>query len=744
MVLLDVGGPYLPRVVYWGADIGDLSDEEIAALPLAAEQVRGPRPGDGGVPITLSPTRAQGWRGWPGLSGHRGGFASQPLFSLEACATEERDGGDAVLYRATDSLAQLVLDGELELTVDGVIRARQTLTSTGSASTGPASTGSASTGSASTGSASTGSASTGPASTGSAAQAPFEVEDFITLLPVPEDTVELLDFCGRWANEAQPQRHEIGQGVWLREQRRGRTGPDTPLVLFAGRPGFGFRHGEVWGVHLGWSGDQRYLLQRLNTGTTVIGAGEIFAPGEVILGPAEHVTTSWAYAVYSGQGIDGASARLHSMLRRRRRHPVKARPVLLNTWEAVGFDQSFERLARLADVAAEVGVERFVIDDGWFGSRRDDTSGLGDWYVARDIWPDGLHPIVDHVRALGMDFGLWFEPEMVNPSSELARAHPEWILGTAGRMPPTWRNQQVLDVAHPDAFAYLLGTISALVTEYGIDFIKWDHNRDLVDPVHRSGPRAGRPAVRDQTLATYRLMDELRARHPDLEIESCSSGGSRVDLGVLERTDRIWASDCIDPIERVRIVSGLSTLVPLELIGAHVASPRSHTTGRQHDLGLRLIVALFGHQGFEWDITTTTAEERKGLAEWVSMAKSLRPLVHHGEVVRVERPSDPGTALFGVVARDKSEGLFMLVRSQASPNSESSPLRFDGLDPGTRYLVKRVVMPGEPGALPGDSRSRPSLDEATLPGSLLMGAGARAPYLALEGAALFHLARVPE
>jgi alpha-galactosidase len=200
-------------------------------------------------------------------------------------------------------------------------------------------------------------------------------------------------------------------------------------VLFAGSKSFGFREGEVWGVHLGWSGGQRYLLQRLNTGTTIIGTGEILAPGEVILGPGEQVTTAWAYAVYSGSGIDGASARLHSMLRRRAHHPVKPRPVLLNTWEAVRFDQSFERLAHLADVAAEVGVERFVIDDGWFGSRRDPSSGLGDWYVAEDVWPGGLHPIVDHVRALGMDFGLWFEPEMVNLSSDLARAHPEMNVG---------------------------------------------------------------------------------------------------------------------------------------------------------------------------------------------------------------------------------------------------------------------------------------------------------------------------
>ena len=490
MVVLDVSGPHLPRVLHWGQDLGALSGAEVDALPPAAEQMHGPRPADRGVPFTLSPTRANGWSGWPGLTGSRDGHASQPLFVLESVTTDERDGGDHLSYRGVDARAELVLEGRLELTPDGVVRHRQVLTSTASAGA-----------------------------------APYTVQDLLTLLPVPEDTVEVADFAGRWCDEAQLQRHDLNQGIWLREQRRGRTGPDTPLVLFAGRKGFGPRTGEVWGIHLGWSGDQRYLVQRLNSGATLLGAGEILAAGEVSLGPGESMTTPWVYAVYSADGVDGASARLHSMLRRRPGHPARPRPIVLNTWEAVTFDMSFERLANLAEVAAEIGVERFVIDDGWFGARRDDTAGLGDWVVAKDVWPHGLGPIVDHVRSLGMDFGLWFEPEMVNPDSDVARAHPGWVLGTEGRTPPSWRNQQVLDVAHPDAFAYLLEKMDGLVGEYGIDFIKWDHNRDLADPVHRAGPRRGLPAVRDQTLAAYRLMDELRRRHPALEIESCSSGG---------------------------------------------------------------------------------------------------------------------------------------------------------------------------------------------------------------------------
>lgn len=707
MVVVEAGGPWLPVVVYWGRDLGDLTQEEMAALPVAVQLDKGQHQRDPAAVLSLSPARAQGWAGWPGLSGHRAGLASQPLFNLEGATVSEGEDGSAVLsYRGSDGSAALALEGELHLTPEGVLKHRQSLTSTAPPDVPP-----------------------------------YEVEDLPTLLPVAEYVTEVLDFAGRWGNEAQPQKRELGQGTWLHEQRRGRTGADTPLVLCAGTAGFGTRHGEVWGIHLGWSGDQRYFAQRLNTGATLVGVAELLAPGEVVLGPGEKVTTPWAYAVYSDAGLDSVSARFHALVRRSPAYPKKPRPVVLNIWEAVTFHQSFERIAALADIAAEIGVERFVIDDGWFGSRRDDTTGLGDWYVSKDVWPDGLGPIADHVRSLGMDFGLWFEPEMVNLDSDLARAHPDWVLGTPGRMPPPQRHQQLLDVSVPEAFDYLLERISSLVEEYEIGFIKWDHNRDIADPVHRSGPRAGRPAIRDLTLATYRLIDTLHRRFPALEIESCSSGGARVDLGILSRTQRIWASDCIDPIERTRIVPGLATLVPLEMIGSHVASPRSHTTGRRHDLPLRLIVALFGHQGIEWDISTTSEEERKALADWVAMAKRFRPLLHGGQLVRAERPRDPGTALFGVVAEDRSEGLFALVRSATSSYWGNTSLRLAGLDPSARYRVQRVAVPGEAVARDGFGADAPgrSHPEVTMSGEALMEAGAHVPFLQPDQASLWRV-----
>nr|WP_326584584.1 alpha-galactosidase [Streptomyces sp. NBC_00481] len=288
-------------------------------------------------------------------------------------------------------------------------------------------------------------------------------------------------------------------------------------------------------------------------------------------------TGPWLYASHSDQGLDGLSARFHDHLRARPGHPHRSRPVVLNTWEAVYFDHDLDRLTHLADLGAEVGVERFVLDDGWFRHRRDDRSGLGDWYVDETVWPSGLRPLIDHVRAPGMEFGLWVEPEMVNPDSDLARAHPEWILATGGRTPADRRSQQVLDLTHPEAYAYILERLDDLLTEYDIAYLKWDHNRELVDAGHSP---SGEPAVHRQTLAVYALLDELRARHPGLEIESCSSGGGRVDLAILERTDRVWASDCNDALERQSINRWTGLLLPPELVGSHIGAARSHTTGR--------------------------------------------------------------------------------------------------------------------------------------------------------------------
>jgi alpha-galactosidase len=556
------------------------------------------------------------------------------------------------------------------------------------------------------------------------------------MLPVPARATELLDLAGRWARERSPQRTAFTHGTRLRENRRGRTGYDSAYVLAAGVDGFGNRHGEVWGLHTAWSGNHRSLAERSHYQAGLLGGGELLLPGEVRLAHGETYRSPWLYGSW-GDGLDDLSGRFHRWLRARPQHPRSPRPVTLNTWEAVYFDHDLGRLVELADAAAAIGAERYVLDDGWFGSRRDDTRGLGDWYVSDDVWPDGLHPLVDHVTGLGLQFGLWVEPEMVNLDSDLARAHPDWILRTPSRLPRDARHQQVLDLAVPQAFEFVLERLDALLTEYAIGYLKWDHNRDLQDAGH--GP-LGAPGVHEQTLALYRLLDELRLRHPGVEIESCSSGGGRVDLEILQRTDRVWGSDCIDAFERQRIQRWTNLLIPLELIGAHVGSGTAHSTGRQHALPYRAGTALFGHLGIEWDLREADDAQRAELASWVAAYKDLRGLLHTGAAVHAD-PVDPALTVHGVVAQDRSDAVFAVVASDTSQALPAGRVQLPGLDPDAVYVVR----PQAPGdvvrGLHGGVPAWWGPDGVRLTGRVLAEVGVAAPTLFPEHLVLVRATR---
>ncbi|HUH06508.1 MAG TPA: alpha-galactosidase [Egibacteraceae bacterium] len=685
-LLIDARGPGVPAVVHWGGDLGGNIDADAivsAGLPPRARGALAVH-----TPVSLLPERARGYRGRPGLTGHRDGADWSASFRLDRVAAT---GPDSVEIAAEDPGAGLQLRCELRFEASGVLTLRHVLRNAGTAS--------------------------------------YTLMELSCVLPVPRQAVELLDFTGRWSRERHPQRSAFDFGSRVRENRRGRTGHDAAFVLAAGTTGFGFRSGEVWAAHLGWSGDSTMFAERAPDGRAVVGGAELLGPGEVVLGPGEEYTTPWLYAAHSRRGLDGISSAFHSWLRARPQHPSRPRPVTLNTWEAVYFDHDLERLTRLADTAAQIGVERFVLDDGWFRHRRDDTAGLGDWYVDEGVWPKGLHPLIDHVVARGMEFGLWFEPEMINPDSDLYRAHPDWLLQTGGRMPPAWRNQQVLDLANPDAYAYLLERIDALLSEYDIAYIKWDHNRDLMEAGHE-----GQPAVHRQTLAVYRLLDELRSRHPRVEIESCSSGGARVDLGILQRTDRVWASDTNDALERQSIQRWTGLLLPPELIGAHIGPPTSHTTGRTHTLSFRAATALFCHFGMEWDIASAAQEDLDGLQSIIGFYKQLRGLLHHGEVVRGDHP-DPAAWVHGVVAADRSQALFAYVQLATSVTEVPGPAALPGLDDDRRYRVQAVHPAGEPS---GHSMAPPWMADGgiVLTGRELEAVGLQMPVLDPENVLL--------
>jgi alpha-galactosidase len=684
------GGP-LPVVLHWGPDLGRDAGQGLAeALVPATAHAAVDRP----VRRRLLPMPADGWRLRPGLSGARpDGRGWSPRFLVRSI--EAADDGTCAVVEAADDEAGLGLVSRLRLHPSGVLETGHTLRNLG--------------------------------------EAPYLVAWLAAALPLPARAAEVLDLTGRWCRERIPQRHRLPHGAWVREGRHGRTGHDATLVLAVGTAGFGFRHGEVWGVHLGWSGDSVHWAERNPDGHAGVGAAELLGPAELALAPGEQYATPPVYATYSAGGLDGLSAAYHRFVRDRPTHPRTPRPVVLNTWEAVYFDHRLDRLTELAEVAARLGVERFVLDDGWFGNRRNDRAGLGDWYVAADVWPDGLNPLIGRVRELGMEFGLWVEPEMVNPDSDLFRAHPDWVLSGPGRLPEPWRHQQVLDLANPDCYAFIRDRLDTLLGGHDIAFLKWDHNRDLVEAGH-----AGRPGVHAQTLAAYRLLDELRDRHPGVEIESCASGGGRVDLGILARTDRVWASDTNDALERQHIQRWTGLLLPPELVGSHVGPPRSHTTGRTHGLAFRVATALFGHFGIEWDIASASAAEQEALAEAIACYKRLRPLLHGGRVVRADHP-DPAAYLHGVVATDGAEALFAYVQLSASADETPGLARLPGLDPGRSYRVEPLAAAGQPETKQAAAPPWYQAGGATLGGRALGEVGLPLPVLRPEQALLLHL-----
>jgi alpha-galactosidase len=522
-------------------------------------------------------------------------------------------------------------------------------------------------------------------------------------VPVPAHATELLTFDGRWTREFHHVRRDWATGTWLSESRAGRTSHEHQPLLFAGTPGFGEWHGEVWGMHVAWSGNHTMLAEALPDGRRYLQGGELLHPGEVSLEPGGSYASPIVLCTYAVNGLTPASWGYHRHARHLPARPRSPRPVLLTTWEAVYFDHDTDRLKELASVAAAVGIERFVLDDGWFGSRRDDHRGLGDWWVSPEVYPNGLAPLIEHVRSLGMEFGIWVEPEMVNPDSDLYRAHPEWALVTDGYDPVLARHQLVLNLAHPDAFAHVLGQLDALLRDHDVAYVKWDMNRNHVQG---SGVR-GTAGTHEQTLAFYRLLDALRERHPSVEFESCASGGARIDFEVLRRAERVWTSDCNDALERQTIQWGASMLITPELMGAHIGPTRSHTTGRMHSLAFRAVTALLGHLGVEWNVLALDDTERAHLAEVIVLHKRFRDLAHSGDVVRfdpvangqvahgqVANGQQPASHVYGVYARDRSEAVVVHAQLTTGISLLPPPVRLPGLDPDARYRVEHVPMPG--------------------------------------------------
>ncbi len=537
---------------------------------------------DDDVPFSTAPPAGLGWFGPPAVELSSGGIALTPVFTvkdLAATATE-------LTLQLEDVLLRVRLEQRICVDPGGAFVFDAVLTNDG--------------------------------------DTPVMVDWLAsTLLPLPGSIGQLISWRGRHNAELVECVEALPEQRWVRAARRGIPGHGGPPCVIAADTAS--RHtGLAIGLQLAWSGDTRLAVERNDEGFWTLAAGAALLPGEIVLAPGDRYAAPTALVAVSSSGRNGVSAQQHQAVRGRMTWPgglMRPRPVHLNSWEACYFDHDSGRMTALVEAAAAIGIERFVLDDGWFRGRRNDRAGLGDWTPDPEKYPAGLKPLADHVNALGMEFGLWVEPEMVNPDSDLCRAHPDWALALPGRQHPTGRHQLLLDLRRADVRDHVFTALDTLLRDLPIAYLKWDHNRDLA-------PAGGSAQVQ----GTYDVLARLRAAHPAVEIESCAGGGGRCDAGIAAFTHRFWASDNIDAVSRATMQRGFLAFLPPEMLGAHVGATPAHATGRRQSLGFRAAVALPGHFGVELDPRTLDDRDRTELIEWIGFYKTWRGVLHGGQV----------------------------------------------------------------------------------------------------------------
>ncbi|MBF2760184.1 MAG: alpha-galactosidase [Ectothiorhodospiraceae bacterium AqS1] len=531
------------------------------------------------------------------------------------------------------------------------------------------------------------------------------------VFPAPQQGREMIEFSGRWCGEFQTSTHAWSAGMRARNNPTGRTGHEHFPGLYLPGRGATNTSGQVHACHYAWSGGHSMIAEELPDGRRQVQFGH--ARGSEPDAGTEFTTAS-LYLAWSDAGLNGAATALQRHLRDRVvRWPEasKPRPVHYNCWEAIYFDHDIRTLSDIAKRAADFGAERFVLDDGWFGARNDDTSSLGDWRVDRRKYPQGLTPLIDEVRSLGMGFGLWLEPEMVSCDSDLARAHPQWIAGASDQI--EGRHQRVLDLKRGDVFEYLFQCLHRLLSDHDIEYIKWDHNRVL--PLADAG----------QTRALLALLDRLRLAHPKVEIESCASGGGRIDYGILERCPRIWLSDSNDALERLRIQHDAALFLPAAVTGSHVGPRQCHTSGRSLDIHLRAWVAAQRHFGLEMDLRELDEEEAAALERVCRWWKDNRDWLFHADILRLDSADE---AIIAEMQLAKTQDRFVVFAAKAHTSRQIAPrpLTLTGLHPAARYRIDLITRD----RCPTLSRGDPLLKSAPLEagGAWLMQAGLNLPW----------------
>lgn len=630
----------VPRLYWCGSSLGN--DIDIDTLMAHDDAALAFGSLDGVTPLSLFPQASTAYTGSPALNGHRNG--SQYAHHLET--QDVQVDNNQLTIHLHDKHAQLTVVITLSLDPHSDVASMSTrLINT--------------------------------------ADTPYTVDWLASAtVPMPGAYRECLTQHGRWGMENQTHRRNIAPGRIDISNLHGRTSHEHAPSLICGTTGFADNSGDVTYAHLAWSGNFSLRLERLSNGDISLQAGVLYLPGECILQAGEHLDTP-AVTFTRGDGMNTCTQRFHQHIRSSvlPEWTRKPRPIHANSWEALYFNHDLESLHSLIDAAAGVGAERFVLDDGWFRHRRSDNAGLGDWFVDESVYPDGLHPVVSRVRQQGMQFGLWFEPEMVNPDSDLYRAHPDWSLQVANIETPLARNQLVLDVSRKEVADYLFECITSLVHEYSIDYIKWDQNRDLV--LAGDGHSAKAAA---QPTALYSLLQRILEACPDLEIESCASGGARCDLAVLKHTGRVWTSDNIDPIERTHIQQGFLRFMPPEIMGAHVGHKTAHLTGRVTSLHTRAIVALQGQFGFELDARRLDPDDVITLQHYTQLYKANRDWLASSVYWQISTFSKALLAC-GFVETEQNQALYSVIAIGNMHATRPGHLPLLGLAKEARYTL---------------------------------------------------------
>jgi alpha-galactosidase len=506
-------------------------------------------------------------------------------------------------------------------------------------------------------------------------------------------TYRLTHLAGRWANETQVVRETIAPGKKVLESRRGTTSHQANPFFAIDEDGRADEeHGRVWFGALAWSGNWKITVERTAEGLVRVVGGLNDFDFDYRLAPGDELATPLFYGGFTRLGFGEASRLLHALQTDEilpDRAARKVRPVLYNSWEATEFKVDEPGQKALAEKAAKLGVERFVMDDGWFGARKHDRAGLGDWTVNRTKFPSGLAPLIAHVKSLGMDFGLWVEPEMVNPDSDLYRAHPDWALHFPGRPRSESRNQLILNFARKDVQEHIFAALDRLLAENDIRFLKWDMNRHFAEP---GWPAAGENQKKvwvEYVRAVYSVMDRLRAKHAGVEIESCSGGGGRIDLGMLEHVDQVWTSDNTEAFDRLRIQEGFTLAYTPKAMMAWVTDV-PNMNGRVTPLRYRFLVAMQGSLGIGGNLDHWSEADQKLAAEMVAYYKRIRPTVQEGRLYRLVSPTDDDAAVNQYVSRDGKQAVVFACRHSQQYMRALPTVRLRGLAPEGVYRIERI------------------------------------------------------